>query len=60
MTNRGRAMTHKVDEARLCSLNTRHSPLATEVLIGNSAIRNRRNRLRIINLQFFNRHSNGS
>jgi hypothetical protein len=60
MTDRGRATNHKVDEARLCSLNTRHPSLATEVLIGNSAIRIRRNYPRIMNLQFSNRQSNGS
>jgi hypothetical protein len=60
MTNGGRATNHKVDEARLFSLNTRHPSLATEVLIGNFAIRNRRKRLRIMNLQFSNRQSNGS
>ena len=58
MTNRGRVTNHKLGEAGLCSLNTRHSSLATEVLIGDSAIKNLRNRPRFTNLQISNRQSN--
>jgi len=59
MTIGGSVTNHKVGEAELYSLKTRHSSLATVVLIGNPAIKNLRNRLRFTDLQISNRQSNG-